>query len=170
MDPVEPEASAADCRFMELALEEARTAAEIGEVPVGAVVVDAGNRVVARAHNLREIEKDASAHAEFLAMRQAMDELDAWRLEGCTVYVTLEPCIMCAGLMQQARIGRCVFGAYDPKGGALGTLYTINDDARLNHRFPVEGGVMEEECADILRGFFKERRKHANKPENQDER
>lgn len=155
--------------YMALALDEARKAAAKGEVPVGAVVVhrpyDRGTRrplaeprVIARAHNLRETERDASAHAEFLAMRRAMKALDAWRLSQCTVYVTLEPCLMCAGLMQQARIERCVFGAPDPKCGAVGTLYRVHDDERLNHRFEVTPGVLENQCAGLLRDFFKERR------------
>ena len=152
-----------------MALEEARKAAALGEVPVGAVVVHepydhatrtvtADPRVIARAHNLRETNNDASAHAEFLAMREAMRQLNAWRLSDCTVYVTLEPCLMCAGLMQQARVARCVFGASDPKGGALGSLYSLNADERLNHSFAVEGGIMEGECAQALKDFFAERR------------
>lgn len=156
---------------MALALEEARKAAALGEVPVGAVVVyepyDAATRtvtadpqVIAQAHNLRETNNDASAHAEFLAMREAMQALDAWRLSDCTVYVTLEPCLMCAGLMQQARVAGCVFGAADPKGGALGSLYQLNDDERLNHSFAVEGGIMEGECSQVLKDFFAERRAH----------
>lgn len=154
---------------MKLAIKEARAAASEGEVPVGAVVVyapyDPSTRallaapsVIAKAHNMRETRKDASAHAEFLALQQAMRALDAWRLTGCHVYVTLEPCVMCAGLMQQARIERCVFGAYDKKGGALGTLFAIHDDARLNHSFDVMGGVDEEVCAALLKEFFQKRR------------
>lgn len=159
-----------DIEYMQIALDEAQKAFEAGEVPVGAVVVYepidkatrkslAEPRIIARSHNLRETDRDASAHAEFIAMREAMRELDAWRLEDCTVYVTLEPCLMCTGLMQQARIARCVFGAHDPKGGAVGSLYEINADERLNHRFSVEGAVCEEECACILKEFFKARRK-----------
>lgn len=159
-----------DAKLMGLAIEEARKAASIGEVPVGAIVVyapiDKATRklmaepqVIATGHNLRETNKDATAHAELTAMREAMRALDAWRLEDCTVYVTLEPCLMCAGLMQQARLTRCVFGARDPKGGALGSLYELNADARLNHRFEVLGGVREEECATLLKEFFKARRK-----------
>lgn len=155
--------------YMGMALEEARKAAALGEVPVGAVVVhepyDRATRtfvgepkVLARAHNLRETAKDASAHAELLAMREAMDSLDAWRLSGCTVYVTLEPCLMCAGLMQQSRVAACVFGAYDPKGGALGSLYDLHDDKRLNHSFAAVGGVMEDECSRVLKEFFAGRR------------
>ena len=148
--------------FMGLALAEAKAASAIGEVPVGAVVTK-GDRVIAKAHNLRETTRDASAHAEFLAMREAMETLDAWRLEGCTVYVTLEPCIMCAGLMHQARIESCVFGAFDPKAGALGSLYRINGDDRLNHRFEAVGGIREAECAMLLKEFFRSRRKSRNK-------
>lgn len=164
------QADDADEAFMRLALEEAQLAAQIGEVPVGAVVVyapvdkatrkpTAEPRVIAKAHNLRETDRDATAHAELLAMRAAMRELDAWRLDGCTVYVTLEPCLMCAGLMQQARLTRCVFGASDPKGGAVGSLYQLNADERLNHRFEVRAGVLESECATILKDFFRARRK-----------
>lgn len=152
-----------------MALDEARQAGALGEVPIGAVVVYepidretrrslAEPRVIAAGHNLRETLRSPSAHAEFLALETAAKELDAWRLSDCTVYVTLEPCIMCAGLMHQARIRRCVFGAYDKKAGALGTLYEISADERLNHRFEVEGGFMEEECAGLLKDFFQARR------------
>ena len=114
---------------------------------------------MARACNLRETTKNPAGHAEFLAMQQAARELDAWRLTGCTVYVTLEPCIMCAGLMHQSRITRCVFGASDPKAGALGTLYNVNADARLNHTFEVVPGVLADQCAALLKSFFAKRRK-----------
>ena len=144
--------------YMRLALEQARAAGEMGEVPIGAVVVSDGV-VVASACNRREVDCDPAGHAEFLAIEQAAQRLGAWRLTGCTVYVTLEPCIMCAGLMHQARIDRCVFGAYDPKAGALGTLYRINADERLNHVFEAEGGVLQEECVQLLRAFFRARRK-----------
>ncbi len=143
--------------FMGLALDEARRAAEEGEVPIGSVVVCDGE-VVARAHNRREGDADPAAHAEFLAMEEAARALGRWRLMGCTVYVTLEPCLMCAGLMVNARIDRCVYGAHDPKGGALGTLYDVSHDARLNHEFEVESGVRAEESAALLRSFFKSRR------------
>ena len=142
-----------DERFMRLALQEAAAAAELGEVPIGAVVVHNGE-VVAQAHNLRETDADPSAHAEFSALVAASRALGRWRLTGCTVYVTLEPCLMCAGLMVNARIDRCVFGAYDPKGGALGTLYNVSHDPRLNHEFEVTGGVLEDECAAQLKAFF----------------
>ena len=146
-----------DERFMRAALEEARRAAEEDEVPIGAVVVCDG-RIVARGRNRREVDRDPSAHAEFSAMVEASRALGRWRLTGCTVYVTLEPCLMCAGLMVNARIDRCVYGAADPKGGALGTLFDVSHDERLNHEFEVTTGVLECECADLLRSFFREKR------------
>lgn len=149
-----------DEKFMALALEEAARAAELGEVPIGAVVVHDGE-VIARAGNRRETDADPAAHAEFSALMRASRVLGRWRLTGCTVYVTLEPCLMCAGLMVNSRIDRCVFGAPDPKGGAVGTLYDVSHDARLNHEFEVEGGVLEAECAEVLRAFFKRRRAEA---------
>lgn len=147
----------ADERFMRLALEEARRAATEGEVPIGAVVVLDG-AVISSAHNRRELDHDPSAHAEFRAMTEAAQKLGRWRLSGCTVYVTLEPCLMCAGLMVNARIDRCVYGAPDPKGGALGTLFDVSHDPRLNHEFAVTSGVHEGECASVLREFFQARR------------
>lgn len=146
--------------YMRMALEEAAAAAAEGEVPIGAVVVH-GGEVIARAHNRRETDRDPSAHAEFSAMLAAARAVDRWRLTGCTVYVTLEPCLMCAGLMVNARIDRCVFGAPDPKGGALGTLFDVSHDERLNHEFEVTSGVLQEECATQLREFFRERRRAA---------
>lgn len=146
-----------DISYMRLAIEEARQAAALGEVPIGAVVV-CGGEVIASGCNRRETDQDPSAHAEFIAMREASRALGRWRLSGCTVYVTLEPCLMCAGLMHQARIDRCVYGAPDPKAGALGTLYSVNEDERLNHRFPVTSGVLEEDCAALLTGFFEKLR------------
>lgn len=156
--------------YMRMALEEAQRAACMDEVPIGAVVVHqpvdpatrkptAAPRVIARACNLRETTHDPAGHAEFLAMKQAARLLDAWRLTDCAVYVTLEPCIMCAGLMHQARITRCVYGAPDPKAGALGSLYRINADERLNHTFEVAPGVLQDECAALLTDFFKNKRK-----------
>ena len=147
-----------DERFMCEALTEARLAAAEGEVPIGAVVVHDGE-IIARAHNRRELDADPSAHAEFAAMVAAARALDRWRLTGCTVYVTLEPCLMCAGLMVNARIDRCVYGASDPKGGAVGTLYDVSDDARLNHAFAVTGGVLADECTAELQAFFSNLRK-----------
>ena len=149
--------TADDIRFMEIALEEARIAASEGEVPIGAVVAHDG-KVIARAHNRRETDADPSAHAEFSAMLAASRALGRWRLTGCTVYVTLEPCLMCAGLMVNARIDRCVYGASDPKGGALGTLFDVSADPRLNHAFEVTPGVCAEESAELLRSFFRSRR------------
>lgn len=147
-----------DEQWMQLALEEARAAAAEGEVPIGAVVVHDG-QVIARAHNRRETDANPSAHAEFTALVEASHVLGRWRLTGCTVYVTLEPCLMCAGLMVNARIERCVYGAADPKGGAVGTLYDVSADPRLNHAFLVTGGVLEDECATVLRDFFRARRR-----------
>lgn len=142
-----------DEQFMREALAEARAAAAEGEVPIGAVVVYDG-KVIARAHNRRELDEDPSAHAEFSAMLKASRALGRWRLTGCTVYVTLEPCVMCSGLMVNARIDRCVFGAPDPKGGALTSLYALGSDRRLNHEFSVVQGVLADECAQELSGFF----------------
>ena len=142
-----------DEKFMREALVEARAAAVVGEVPIGAVVVRAGE-IVARAHNRRELDQDPSAHAEFSALCAAAQSLGRWRLSDCTVYVTLEPCCMCAGLMVNARVGRCVYGAADAKAGALGSLYDLNADSRLNHRFNVTAGVLAEECRAVLSGYF----------------
>lgn len=142
-----------DEKFMREALAEARTAAAVGEVPIGAVVVRAGE-IVARAHNRRELDQDPSAHAEFSALCAAAQALGRWRLSDCTVYVTLEPCCMCAGLMVNARVGRCVYGATDAKAGALGSLYDLNADSRLNHRFNVTAGVLAGECREVLSTYF----------------
>lgn len=146
-----------DERFMREALAEAHAAAAEGEVPIGAVVVYEGE-IIARAHNRRELDEDPSAHAEFSAMVAAARALGRWRLTGCTVYVTLEPCVMCAGLMVNARVTRCVYGAADPKAGALGSLYQLNVDRRLNHAFEVTAGVLSNECTGVLKAFFAELR------------
>lgn len=146
-----------DERFMREALAEAHAAAAEGEVPIGAVVVYEGE-IIARAHNRRELDEDPSAHAEFSAMVAAARALGRWRLTGCTVYVTLEPCVMCAGLMVNARVTRCVYGAADPKAGALGSLYQLNADRRLNHAFEVTAGVLSNECTGVLKAFFAELR------------
>lgn len=153
----QPGWTAEDEAFMRQALAEARAAAEEGEVPVGAVIV-CGGEMVAAAHNQRELLRDPTAHAEMIAITQAAAALGDWRLEQCTLYVTLEPCAMCAGAVVQARIPRVVYGARDPKGGACESLYRITTDPRLNHRAIVIGGVLEEECASILREFFRRRR------------
>lgn len=142
-----------DEKFMREALAEARAAAAVGEVPIGAVVACAG-KIVARAHNRRELDQDPSAHAEFAALCTAAQTLGRWRLSDCTVYVTLEPCCMCAGLMVNARVGRCVYGAVDAKAGALGSLYDLNADSRLNHRFNVTAGVLADECRGLLSSYF----------------
>ena len=142
-----------DEKFMCEALAEARAAAAVGEVPIGAVVVRAGE-IVARAHNRRELDQDPAAHAEFAALCSAAQTLGRWRLSDCTVYVTLEPCCMCAGLMVNARVGRCVYGAADAKAGALGSLCDLNADPRLNHRFNVTAGVLADECRALLSSYF----------------
>jgi tRNA(adenine34) deaminase len=147
----------ADDRLMRLALEEARASASGGDVPVGAVVAR-GDEVVARAGNARERERDPTAHAEILALRQAARALGSWHLEGCTLYVTLEPCAMCAGALVLARIDRLVLGAPDPKAGFAGSLGDIVRDGRLNHEVEVTVGVLAEECGEVLRAFFAERR------------
>ena len=150
--------------YMRMALDEARKAASIGEIPIGAVVVRDGE-VVSRASNRREVDADPTAHAEIIAVRAAAAALGHWRLEGCTVYVTLEPCPMCAGALHAARVDRCVYGAVDPKAGALGTLYDIASDTRLNHRYEVTAGVMSVECAALLKEFFAALRAKGREPE-----
>ena len=138
---------------MREALDLARQAAELGEVPVGAVVVR-GNEVIGRGHNRREIDGDPLAHAEVLAIREAAARTEGWRLLDTTLYVTLEPCAMCAGALVLARIPRLVYGAADPKAGWCGSLGDLVRDPRLNHRLDVVSGVLEQECRDLLRGFF----------------
>lgn len=139
---------------MREALVEADRAATLGEVPVGAVVVDASGSRVAVAHNLRETAADPTAHAEIVALRAAAAARGIWRLEGHTLYVTLEPCVMCAGALVNARIARVVWGCDDPKAGACTSLFSIGQDARLNHRFTTTRGVLEDECAGRLKRFF----------------
>lgn len=146
-----------DAYFMRLALREAEAAFEEGEVPVGAVLVKEGE-VVASAHNLRECLKDPSAHAEILALRGGTRISDSWRLSDSTLYVTKEPCIMCAGAIVNARIARLVYGCVDPKAGGVDSLYKILGDARLNHQTEVLSGVFGAECASLLKRFFRERR------------
>ena len=143
--------------MMRLALQEARRGAEEGEVPVGAIVAR-GTEVVAAAHNEREATNDPTAHAELLALRRAAASLKGWRLTGCTLYATLEPCPMCAGALHAARIGRLVYATPDPKAGAAGTLYDLPSDRRLNHTFPTGRGLLEDEAASLLRDFFRHRR------------
>jgi tRNA(adenine34) deaminase len=147
----------ADERLMRLALEEARRSESWGDVPIGAVV-SRGQEVLARAGNERERRGDPTAHAEILAIREAAERAGSWRLDGCALYVTLEPCAMCAGAVVLARIDRLVFGAGDPKAGFAGSLGDLVRDPRLNHRVEVASGVLAEEAGDILRGFFASRR------------
>jgi len=147
-----------DHLFMREALVEADRAAQHGDVPVGAVVV-VEDRVIARAENRRELDGDPLGHAEILALRDAARVLKRWRLTGATLYVTLEPCVMCAGAIVQARIDRLVFGTFDPKAGAVGSLYDVPRDARLNHRPVVHGGVEAEAASDVLKTFFQSRRR-----------
>jgi tRNA(adenine34) deaminase len=142
---------------MRVAVDVGRAALAFDEVPVGAVIA-VGDQVIATAHNEREIARDPSAHAEMLAIRRAANALGRWRLTDATIYVTLEPCPMCAGLLVNARIARLVYGAADPKAGAVRSLYQIADDPRLNHRVEIAGGVLEEECSELLRDFFRKKR------------
>jgi tRNA(adenine34) deaminase len=144
------------------ALEQARRAFEIEEVPIGAVVVHQ-DEIIGEGYNQRETLSDPTAHAEMIAITQAAQALGDWRLSGCTLYVTLEPCPMCAGAIVQARIPRVIFGTTDPKAGACTTLYRITDDPRLNHRCTVLGGVLQEECRGILQQFFTQQRARGKK-------
>ena len=139
---------------MGLALDEARAALTTGDVPVGAVVLDAHGAVIGRGRNEREASGDPTAHAEVLALREAARARGEWRLEGCTLVVTLEPCVMCAGALVLARVERLVLGAWDPKAGATGSVWDLVRDQRANHAVEVVGGVREEECARLLRDFF----------------
>jgi tRNA(adenine34) deaminase len=145
--------------YMRLALAEADSAATHGDVPIGAVLVSREGVVLAREHNRREVDSDPTAHAELLALREATRHLSGWRLEGAIMYVTLEPCAMCAGALVNARVARLVFGATDPKAGAVVSLFQIGSDARLNHRFEVQGGVLADEGGRRLSEFFAERRR-----------
>jgi tRNA(adenine34) deaminase len=142
---------------MRLALEQARMASMHGDVPVGALVIDATGSVLAAAGNEREIRHDPTAHAELLALREASRRLRSWRLTGLTLVVTLEPCTMCAGALVLARIARLVFGAFDPKAGAVSSLFDVVRDPRLNHRVEVRGGILEAECGSLLKDFFANR-------------
>jgi tRNA(adenine34) deaminase len=147
-----------DVAVMRRALDEAKAAVLHVDVPVGAVVVHDGDVVAAR-HNERELTGDPTAHAEILALRDAATIVGSWRLDECTLYVTLEPCAMCAGAMVNARLGRLVYGAPDPKAGATGSLMNIVADPRLNHRVPITSGVLADECGRVLRDFFAARRR-----------
>jgi tRNA(adenine34) deaminase len=151
-------AGADDVRWMTVAIDEARAALGSGDVPVGAVVVGPDGEVVGRGHNARERDHDPTAHAEVVALRAASVRLGRWRLDDCTLVVTLEPCVMCAGATVLARVPRLVLGAWDPKAGACGSQWDVVRDRRLNHRVEVLGGVLEDECGALLREFFEDRR------------
>jgi tRNA(adenine34) deaminase len=146
-----------DARYIRLAIDQAAIAEANGDVPIGTVIVHQGN-IVAKAYNQREQLQDPTAHAEIVALTQAAAALESWRLEGCTIYVTLEPCPMCAGALVLARIDRLVYGCDDPKTGACKSLYNIVQDPRLNHRLQVTSGVLAQECGDQLRSFFQRKR------------
>jgi tRNA(adenine34) deaminase len=154
-----------DARFMTVALREAAAAAEDGEIPIGAVIVYKA-KIIGRAHNQRERLSDPTAHAEMIALTQAAAYLSSWRLCGCTMYVTLEPCAMCAGALVLARIDRLVYGPADPKAGACETLYKIVNDKRLNHQVEVVSGFMAQPCREILQDFFAAKRRKTQKPED----
>ena len=144
-------------RFMDAALEEARLALEKDEVPIGAVLV-CGGQIVGRGHNLRETSNDPTTHAEMVAIRQAAEKLDSWRLLDTTLYVTLEPCVMCMGAIILARIPRLVFACRDPRAGAVGSIYDFSSDRRFNHTVEITEGVLADECSSLLKDFFKKLR------------
>jgi tRNA(adenine34) deaminase len=157
-------AASLDEAFLREAIAEANAAASTGDVPVGAVVVGPDGAILARGRNRRERDHDPTGHAEIDAIRRAAADKGSWRLEGATVYVTLEPCPMCAGALVNARVARVVYGCADPKAGALDTLFQIGRDPRLNHRFGVTGGVLADECAALLKAFFAARRPKPQPP------
>jgi tRNA(adenine34) deaminase len=146
-----------DKRFMQMAIRQAAIAEENGDVPIGAVIVHE-NKIIAKAYNERQQLNDPTAHAEIIALTQASEAIGSWRLHGCTIYVTLEPCPMCAGALVLARIDRLVFGTEDPKTGACGSLYNIVQDSRLNHQVQITSGVLMEDCKEQLQAFFQRRR------------
>lgn len=149
-----------DKDYMRLALDEAKIAYDMGEVPIGAVVVDTDGNVVATGYNLRESRNDATAHAEMEAIRKACEKLGRWRLAGCTLYVTIEPCPMCAGALVNSRMERLVYGSPDSKAGAVESLFNVVNCQSLNHRMEVKAGVLAEECRNMMKEFFKMRRKN----------
>jgi tRNA(adenine34) deaminase len=160
---IEPTQQEIDERYLRMALDAALVAQENGDVPIGAVIVHE-TRVIARAYNQREQLKDPTAHAEIIALTQAAAFLQSWRLHGGTMYVTLEPCPMCAGALVLARLDRLVYGCPDPKTGACGSLYDIVRDGRLNHRLEVTAGVLADDCARLLQDFFQQRRRDNGAP------
>jgi tRNA(adenine34) deaminase len=151
------ESSIEDEKYMKLAIQQAQIAAENGDVPIGAVIVYK-NRIIGKAYNQREQLKDPTAHAEIIALTQAASFIESWRLHDCTIYVTLEPCPMCAGALVLARMDRLVYGCDDPKTGACKSLYNIVQDERLNHRLEVTGGILAGQCSKLLQEFFQRRR------------
>ena len=148
-----------DYAYMGLALDEARKAYELGEIPIGAVIVDGRGDVVSRGHNMRESWQDATAHAEMVAIKEACRHLGRWRLSGLTLYVTIEPCPMCAGALVMSRVDRVVYGSTDAKAGAAESLFNIVDHPAMNHRLQVTAGVRQDECAGLMKRFFAERRR-----------
>ena len=150
-----------DQRYMKMAIEQASIAEENDDVPIGAVIVHE-NQIIGKAYNQREQLADPTAHAEIIALTQAAAALETWRLNGCTIYVTLEPCPMCAGALVLARLDRLVYGCDDPKAGACGSLYNIVEDERLNHRLQVTSGVLADQCSQLLQEFFQRRRVENN--------
>ena len=155
-----------DIQFMRTALRQAALAPSVGEVPIAAILVHDG-QVLASAHNDRETSQDPTAHAEMIVIRKAAEQLQMWRLTDTTLYVTLEPCAMCAGAIVQSRIARLVFGAWDPKAGACGSIFDIPTERRLNHRVEVVGGILEQESQTLLQDFFRSKRRHmSEKQEN----
>ena len=158
-DSVTPDQQDIDERFMRDAIALGERARGLDEVPIGCVIVDtATNQIIGAAHNRRQTDRDPTAHAEILALREAATKLSRWQLTGCTLYVTLEPCPMCAGAIINARIPRLVYGCADPKAGAVRTLFTLCEDTRLNHRVEVRPDVLAEPCAELLRSFFRHQR------------
>lgn len=151
-----------DEKFMAMALKLAKQAEIKGEVPIGALIVDKQGKIIAKATNLRESKQTTLGHAELVAIHRACQKLGSWRLIDCTLYVTLEPCFMCAGALVQSRIGRVVYGADDPKGGAIHSLAKLGSDERLNHKFEVTRHVLNADCSQILKNFFKSKRKKTN--------
>ena len=149
-------------KFMKDALKEAKKAYQKDEVPVGAVIVKDG-KIISRAYNLKESKKDTTCHAEILAIKKASKRLESWRLEGCSMYVTLEPCPMCTGALIQARIDKVVIGTMDYKTGACGSVLNLSNDYKFNHKLDIETGIMKEECEKILQDFFKDLRKNKKK-------
>lgn len=152
-------------RWMKEAIAEARRAEALGEVPIGAVIVKDG-QIISRGHNLRETAHDSTAHAEMIAIREASERLGAWRLLDCTLYVTLEPCPMCAGAIVQSRVPVVVYGAPDPKAGCAGTLMNLLQEPRFNHRTEIVSGILQEECGELLSGFFRQLRQKRKNADN----